>query len=257
MSTTKISRRTFIAGSAATALAASIPAAPARAAPLPPAPKAPADGSWGYTLDGERWYTGFKSMAQAMDEANADIEEDCTFEVGYCVADPLYYPDVNDKLAEWLDDSRGSLGAHLRDWFHDANEEHEFEGALGDEIDRAPTGELETAVRSALDAALVRAGVPALWLAGTSTGDDHFAVGMEDGIAPSILRSIENDLVLRDEVTAAYKAWVASNRIEDAPRTISTRDVHTVTATYDEERDEFELGEPVPETGRAPFAPTP
>jgi len=253
MASVSISRRTFVLGSAAAAAAASLPAAGAATASVPQvAASAPSDGSWGFSLNGEQWYTGYRNMEEALDEAHAMLTDgDCTFEVGYCVPDPFHYPDVSENLAYWLEDGRGSLGKHLKDWFYDANHDHEFDGGLGDEIDSAPSGALEDAVRVALDAALVRAGVPPRVTIPIDPA--NFAIGMEDDLPSSVYERIERDGVLRDQVIDAYQAWVAANGIENAPRTLSTRDVHAVTATYDEGKDEYSLGDPVPE-GRA-FAP--
>jgi hypothetical protein len=193
-------------------------------------------------------------MDEALEEAHAMLTDgDCTFEVGYCVPDPFYYPDVSELLAEWVADGRGTLGSHLRDWFYDANVDHEWEGGLEDEVFRAPTGALEEAAKIALDAALARAGVPNP--AAAPVGEEFFAIGVEEDIAPSYLEQIATDGILGQQVIEAYKAWVASNGIENAPRTLDTRDVHTVSATYDQERDEYTFGTPVPET-RA-FVPAP
>jgi len=253
MASVSISRRTFVLGSAAAAVAASLPATAAAEATTPQAPvSVPSDGSWGFSLNGEQWYTGCTNMSEALDEAHSMLTDgDCTFEVGYCVPDPFHYPDVTESLACWLEDGRGSLGGHLKEWFYDANHDHDFDGGLGDEIDVAPSGALEDAVKAALDAALLRAGVPPRVTIPIDPA--NFAIGIEDDLPSSVYERIERDTVLRDQVIQAYREWVAANGIENAPRTLDTRDVHAVVATYDEASDAYTLGEPVPE-GRA-FAP--
>lgn len=218
--TQSISRRSFLMGSAAAIAATQFVGAAtmeAIAAPVEAAAPAAKAGSWGYSLNGDEWTTGFSCREDAIAEAMSYGYDGDHYETGFCAPQPFHYPDA-DSVAQWLSDAPYELGWYMAEAFLDHNEDCDWEGGLHDEVSRASTAQLDTDARAVVSAALIRHGqIKAAAAVMMWTKEARGEPIIE---AADVLDAIAADQTLSDDIKRVVRAWVDVNGIEDAPRTL-------------------------------------
>lgn len=211
-----ISRRSVLAGLAATAAISAMPSAVVEAAALPPsAPAAPtARGWWGYSINGGEWWHGpYDSREEALQVARGDHPEE-EIETALCIPRTLDAPDLREQCVFWL------MGDHLLqhrldDLFVGANEDSSYEGEVEEAFWDADFNSLVADMRDATAAALFRAGrsdlIAAVYrknLYGPITEDDD------------LCDRLGSDAQFEADLDAAAMSWMIANNVIDAPRVV-------------------------------------
>lgn len=220
LATNLVSRRQFLVGMAAAAAAIAAPMAPAGAmveTPPAPIPAPPARGWWGYSRDGgEYWIGPFDSREDALAEAQGDDpDEGCT--TGWCIPHEMQAPDTREYCVLWLNGHHGTraFGYGLYDLIAGANEEHDYEGEIGDELEHADFAPLEADLIDVVAVALFRHRrpdlIPSLFL------DRLDAPIVLDDLDP-LLVALESDAQFEAELTAATEAWFEVQNLKQVPR---------------------------------------
>lgn len=223
-----LSRREVLLGFTAVAAVAALPAgAPVNASPVMVGvdiATAPDKTWWGYSLDGgDYWHGPFDSREDALAEAQGDYpDEPCT--TGRCAPHQMEAPDLREVCVLWLHHrcTEESLYGDICWHFEGANEDHDYEGEVGDELSRADWNPLLADLKDVFAAALFRHGRPDLIpavLAGSCVDEPL----VPDDIDP-LLVALENDDAFENELTAASEAWMVAQNLKDAPRRIDLSD---------------------------------
>lgn len=219
---TNLSRREVLAGLAvATALAAvPVTAAPISEALAPAAlPIEPARGWWGYSLDGDYWNGPFGSREEALAEAQNDYpDEACT--TGLCIPHEMEAPDLREICVLWLNDgcTKRSLYRDVCQSFEGANEDHDYEGEVGEELAAADWKPLLADLKDVLAVALFRHARPDL-IPAVMVGDRVEAPLVSDDLDP-LLDALENDAQFEADLTAAAEVWMVAQNLKTAPRRV-------------------------------------
>jgi len=119
-------------------------------------------------------------------------------------------------------------GEMLSGWFEGCNQDADWEGELSDAIARADIARLETAATAAISTALSRAG----WLglaAAILAGKDFEEAPCDSPRDEALFAVLEADEQFHRDLEAALVAWIAENKIGEAPRIldICDQDFHT------------------------------
>lgn len=209
-------RRLFLGTSAAAALAAAIPM-PAMATPE----AVVKSGWWGITCNDDIYYPlGVATKEEAIAEAVAQYPNGG---VGIAWCDPykIEASDMRDAITNHMAGDTTDWGECLvRDIIH-SNEDADYEGEIEGAIESADSTPLETNIRAALDAALVRHGRPDL------VGRDF----VESPIDPedAVLDALNGDDRLDAETRKAAQDWIDANNFQNAGMlTLHVSDEHSL-----------------------------
>lgn len=219
-----LSRRQILAGIAAAAVVAGLPIAPPVRVALdilpPPLPVAQPDGWWGYCLDGADYWTGpFDSREQALAEAQSDYpDEACT--TGLCIPHQMEAPDLREACVLWLCDGckDGPLFGDICWRFEGANEDHDFEGEVGDELAAAKWEPLLEDLKDVFAVTLFRHGRPDL-IPAVIAGIRRETPLVSDDLDP-LLTALETDAQFEAELTVSCENWMLAQNIKDVPARI-------------------------------------
>jgi hypothetical protein len=232
----EISRRTVLAGLAATAAAASLPLAPAVEAAIVEVPAAAPvpDGWWGYSFDGEFWNGPFASREDALAEAQGDYPEEACL-TGRCIPHQMDAPDLREACVLWLHDgcTEDSLYGDICWLFEGANEDHDYEGEVHDALSVADWNPLIADLKDIFAVAVFRHGRADL-IGAIIAGAEVDAPLVSDDLDP-LLVALENDDLFEAELTAAAEAWMVAQKLKDAPRRLDLREEESHPALEPEE----------------------
>lgn len=220
---TNLSRREVLIGAAAVAAVANLPMVMPTMAEAAPAPAAAPllteteRGWWGYSRDGgDYWQGPFESREEALAEAQRDYpDEACT--TGRCIPHQMEAPDLREMCVLWLNYgcTEGSLYGDVCWRFEGANEDHDYEGEVSDELSAANWEPLLADLKDVFAVALFRHGRPDL-IPAVIAGES-----VEDALVPDdldpLLVALETDDRFEAELTAAAEAWMVAQNLKDAP----------------------------------------
>jgi hypothetical protein len=218
-----------------------LPVAPAQASEVVAAPvMAPVEetrGWWGYSLNGEDFWRGpFDCREDALAEAQGDYpDESCS--TGRCIPHEMEAPDLRELCVLWLNHgcTEGSLYADVCRRFEGANEDHDYEGEVGDELSRADWVPLIADLTDVFAVALFRHGRPDL-IPAVVDGKRVAAPLVVDDLDP-LLVALENDAQFETDLTAAAEAWMVAQKIKDCPRRVDLEDEQDHAALQPEPAD--------------------
>jgi len=201
----------------------------------PPLPVEPTKGWWGYSIqDGEYWNGPFDTREDALAEAQRDYpDEACS--TGFCIPHELDVPDLREMFVLWLHDgcTKGDIYADIVWHFEGANEDHNYEGEVGDEFAAANWGPLLADLKDIFAAALFRHGRPDL-IPPIIEGARRKEPLVADDLDP-LLVALENDAPFEAELTAAAEAWLVAQNLKDASRCLYLSDTHHHAAALEPE----------------------
>lgn len=235
---TNLSRREVLAGLAATTALAAMPAAASAAVVEtvpPPLPVEPVKGWWGYNVSSsDYWHGPFDCREDALAEAQGDYPgQPCS--TGRCIPHQMQAPDLREGCVLWLHHgcTKESLYHDVCWHFEGANEDHDYEGEVGDELSRADWDPLLADLKDVFAAALFRHGRPDLIpavLAGARLNEPL----VPDDLDPLRI-ALENDAQFEAELEAAAEAWMVAQNLKDAPRRLDIVEEESHAALEPEE----------------------
>lgn len=217
---TSLSRREVLAGIAAATAVAVMPTAAATLVDVPPLPvvvdAAPVEW-WGYSLDGEWWNGPFSSREEALAEAQGE-NPDQGCRTGRCIPHEMEAPDLRETCVLWLHHGcmEGALYADVCWRFEGANEDHDYDGEVSDELSRANWEPLMVALKDVFGATLQRHGRSDL-IPAVIAGETLDAALVPDDLDP-LLVGLENDVQFENDLAAVAEAWMVAQKLKDAPR---------------------------------------
>lgn len=224
----QLSRRDVLAGIAVTAAAAAIPlSAPPAAEPvlvgLDLGSQPSTTAWWGYSINDDFFHGPFDSREQALAEAQSDYpDEPCS--TARCIPHEMEAPDLREICVLWLCDgcTEDSLFGAIKWRFDGANEDHDYDGEVGDALASADWKPLLADLTDVFVVTLFRHGRPDLIPAVVAGGRVDQPL-VPDDLDP-LLVALETDDRFDTDLTAAAEAWMVAQKLKDAPRRVDLVD---------------------------------